>query len=43
MSKCVNVFTYSFIISILTCSNKKFPVFGFGAQVPPAWQVLKKS
>lgn len=23
----------------ISCSDKMFPAFGFGAQIPPTWQV----
>lgn len=27
------------ILSFISCSDKMFPAFGFGAQIPPSWQV----
>lgn len=35
----VSFHTCLFMISLFLYSNKMFPVFGFGAQVPPSWQV----
>lgn len=29
-----------FVVFLLLCSDKMFPVFGFGAKIPPTWQVI---
>lgn len=27
------------MLFLISCSDKMFPAFGFGAQIPPTWQV----